>query len=306
MNVHDWALVVFTILSQMAVGSFVVLGLVHTYAMRKAGIEEADRLSDRALLVIGPVLALGMLASLLHLGSPINAYKAVGNLGTSWLSREILFGVIFAVLGALFALMQWRKIGTFALRNVLAWITALVGLAMIYSMSHIYMIPTQPTWDTVATPIFFFTTTFLLGMLAMGAAFVANYAYLRRKGEAALETQLALLRSVLQGIAVGSLLLLGVEVVLLPVFMAYLATYSPVTQASAEVLVDNYLPIFIVRLVLIFLGAGIFAAFLYRSASARATERTLANLVYAAFGLVLVAEVLGRFLFYAGRVTIGL
>jgi anaerobic dimethyl sulfoxide reductase subunit C (anchor subunit) len=214
--------------------------------------------------------------------------------------------VLFAVLGALFALMQWRKIGTFALRNVLAWLAALVGLALVFSMSQIYMIPTQPAWDTIATPIFFFTTTFLLGMLTMGAAFVANYAYLRRKGEAGLETQMALLREVLQGIAVGSLLLLGVEVVLLPVFVTYLATYSPVTQASAEMLFDDYLPIFILRLVLIFLGAGIFAAFLFRSATAKSAERTLSNLVYAAFGLVLVAEVLGRFLFYATQVGVGL
>lgn len=86
MNVSDWALVVFTILAQMSVGSFWVLGFVHFFSVRKAGQEEADRLSDRALLVVGPLLVLALVASLLHLGDPLNAFRAVSNVGSSWLS----------------------------------------------------------------------------------------------------------------------------------------------------------------------------------------------------------------------------
>ena len=114
MDVREWALITFTILAQMSVGSFIVLGAIHYFVVQKSGTKQADELSDRALLAIGPVLALGMAASLLHLGNPLNAYKAVTNLGSSWLSREILFGVLFAVVGALFALMQWRKISSLA------------------------------------------------------------------------------------------------------------------------------------------------------------------------------------------------
>ena len=65
MNAREWALIVFTVLTQMSVGSFLVLGVVHFFAARKAGMEEADRLSDRALLSIVVVLALAMLASYL-------------------------------------------------------------------------------------------------------------------------------------------------------------------------------------------------------------------------------------------------
>ncbi len=112
MDTQEWALVIFTILMQMAVGSFLVLGIVYFFASRKHGAEEANRLSDRALWAIGPVLALGMLASLFHLGTPLKAYTAVSNFGSSWISSEILFTVIFLVLGGIFAIMQWRKIGT--------------------------------------------------------------------------------------------------------------------------------------------------------------------------------------------------
>ena len=82
MSVREWALVTFTILAQMSVGAFVVLGIVHYYANRKAGMEEANRLSDRALVAIIVTLGLGLLASLLHLGNPLRAPTAVTNLAS--------------------------------------------------------------------------------------------------------------------------------------------------------------------------------------------------------------------------------
>ncbi len=58
---------------------------------------------------------------------------------------------------------------------------------------------------------------------------------------------------------------------------------------------------FILRLVLGFIGAGVLAVFLYQNASS-ADKKVLGNLAYVAFALVLIAEVLGRYLFYATRV----
>jgi anaerobic dimethyl sulfoxide reductase subunit C (anchor subunit) len=305
MNVTEWALVVFTTLAQMSVGSFLVLGFVHFFAARKYSVEEADRLSDRALLVIGPVLVLGLLASLLHLGDPFNAFRAVVNVSDSWLSREILFGVIFAVLGGVFALMQWRKIGTATIRNLIAFLAALVGLALVFSMSHVYMLPTQPAWNTVATPILFFATTLLLGSLAIGAAFVANYAYLKGRTDEGLEVSLQILRGVLRGIATVAIVVLGVQLVVIPLYLASLSNGVAAAMESARMMIEEYGLVFGLRLVLAFLGAGVFGLFLYRSASGKGGERILGNLVYSAFAFVLVAEVLGRFLFYATQAQIG-
>jgi anaerobic dimethyl sulfoxide reductase subunit C (anchor subunit) len=137
----------------VSVGSFLVLGVVHGYALRRKGMAQADRLSDLALLSILPVLGLAMLASLLHLGSPLNAPRAAANLSTSWLSREILSVVIFAFLAAVFVLIQWRKIGPFALRNGIAWIATTSGVVLVYSMSRVYMLSAQPAWNTHATPV---------------------------------------------------------------------------------------------------------------------------------------------------------
>jgi len=304
MNVREWALIAFSIMAQMSVGSFLVLGVVHFFARIRAGEEEADRLSDRALLAIGPVMILALVASLFHLGTPLNAYKAVANVGSSWLSREILFGVIFTVLGGAFALMQWRKIGTFNLRAILAWAAAAVGLVLVYSMARVYMLRTVPTWNTLATPVSFFTTTFLLGALATGAAFVANFAYFVRK-EGSADAQKKLLRDALRWIAVASIAFLGVEFVLIPLNLADLAAGPAVAAATVSELMEQYGLVLGLRLLFVFLGAGIFGLFLYRNALSPGREAIMGNLAYSAFVLVLVSEVLGRFLFYASYARIG-
>jgi anaerobic dimethyl sulfoxide reductase subunit C (anchor subunit) len=297
MDVREWALITFSILAQMSVGAFIVLGVVHYFSRRQAGEHQADQLSDRALLAIFPVLGLGLLASLLHLGNPINAYKAVTNLGTSWLSREILFGVLFAVVGFAFALMQWRKLSTFAVRNLVAGVAAALGVVLVYSMAMVYAIPTRPSWNLITTPISFFVTTLLLGVLALGAAFVANYWYVQRKNPGCASEQCVLLRDALKWLAVASIVLLGCQFVVVPLALALAAARG--ASASVGMLAGEYGVVFVLRLVLVFLGAGVLGIFVYRTAQQPGQEHVLGTLAYAAFGLVLVGEVLGRFLFYA-------
>lgn len=307
MTTRDWALITFTILAQMSVGAFLVLGIAHFFAARTAGTAEADRLSDRALLAIGPVLVLALLASLFHLGNPINAYRAISNLQTSWLSREILTSLAFTVFGGLFALMQWRKIGPFSLRTAVAGLAALIGLVLVYSMSRVYQLPAQPAWDNLGTPISFFTTTLLLGTLVTGAAFVANYAFVQRTTPASTQAQSQLLRGALRWIALAAVLLLGVELVTAPLQVAYLAaSQSPAAVASAQLMFGTYGLIFGLRLVLVFVGAGVLGVFLYQNAMSPGREKVMGTIAYAALALVLVSEVLGRFMFYASHIKIGL
>jgi anaerobic dimethyl sulfoxide reductase subunit C (anchor subunit) len=280
--------------------------LIHFFVTRKAGLEQADRMSDRALLAIGPVIALAMISSLFHLGNPLNAPRAVTNLGASWLSREIFFTVLFVVLGGVFALMQWRKIASFAVRNVIAWIATLVGLASVFTMSRIYMLETQPAWNTWATPVAFYATTLLLGLLAIGAALVANYAYVQRQEPECAATQCTLLRETVRWIAITAVLVLGVELVVAPIYLTTLSVGNTAAQESARLMVQNFGVLLALRLILAFIGAGVFGFFLYQNAVSAGREKIMSNLIYAAFALVLVSELLGRFLFYATQVNIGI
>ncbi|NLH07532.1 MAG: dimethyl sulfoxide reductase anchor subunit [Chloroflexi bacterium] len=307
MQTAEWALVIYTILIQMAVGAFLILGAMHVLAYRKAGAEEADRLSARALYAIGPVVVIGVLASMLHLGNPLNSYKVLSNIGSSWLSREIAMTILFGGLGAVFALLQWRKIGSFAVRTVVAVLTAIAGIGLVFSMSQIYMLPTQPAWNTFGTPVQFFTTALLLGSLAGGAALVANYAYLRSRGEGAcLETQGELLCTSIRWIVILAVALLGVELIVFPITIAYLAAGPVEAVQSAAKLFGEFGVLTVLRVLLVFVGAGVFGLFLYRRLRDNSPENFPAALVYGAFALVLIGEVVGRFLFYATHVGINI
>jgi len=303
---REFALIAFTVLAQMAVGAFLILGAVNFFVARKAGHAEADRMSDRALVAIFVVLGLGLLASLLHLGSPASAPRAISNFATSWLSREILSGVTFAVLGFTFTALQWFKLGTTVLRLVVSWLAALAGISLVLSMSMIYLLPTQPAWNHLATPISFFTTTLLLGALALGAAFVTNYAYVQKRDPDCAELQCELLRGTLRWIAMSSVILLGVEFVVTPVYLVSLVTGLPQAVESAKLIAGPLGLLSLVRMILVFTGAGVFGFFLYQNAQSAGREKILGYLAYTAFGLVLIAEVLGRFLFYSSQVGITL
>jgi anaerobic dimethyl sulfoxide reductase subunit C len=306
MNTNELALVIFTIAAQMSVGAFLVLGGVHFFATRYAGIEEADKLSTYALLAIGPVMVLGLIVSFFHLGNPLNAPRAIMNLATSWLSREILFGVLFAGFGFLFALMQWRKWGSPRLRNALALIAAVFGVGLVFSMAMVYYsLPSVPAWNNWATLATFFATTVLLGAVAVSAAFVAAYAYLHSRNPAESEKQRHILAITLRWMALVSLVVLGFQFLIQPLYMGYLASSGPAAEQSAAILMEEYGVLYALRLVLLFLGAGLFSFFIYKFARSARNIGLLSTLAFTSFALVLAAELIGRYLFYASFVRIG-
>ena len=103
MNTHELPMIIFTVLGQMSVGAFVVLGVVQVFAARRFGAAAVDKVTDPALYAIGPALVLGLGASMLHMNDVMNTLNVFRHLGSSWLSREIVCGVVFAGLGFVFA-----------------------------------------------------------------------------------------------------------------------------------------------------------------------------------------------------------
>ncbi|MBK8616420.1 MAG: dimethyl sulfoxide reductase anchor subunit [Anaerolineales bacterium] len=305
MDTREWALLIFTILGQIAAGSLLVLLIVRAFAVRMAGVDQADRFTNGPLYIIFPIMGLALLSSLLHLGNPLNIAKAVPNLGTSWLSREVVIAVVFVILVGVYALMQWRKIGNNVLRTVIGWITGLLGLVQVYGMGMVYMIRTQPAWNTLATPVSFLVTALLLGVATIAAALIVNNALLN-KGDKKDEQQLEMLRKALQGLAIASIALLGVEFLVTPLYMAYLPSQGVEAMQSLEMMVGTFGVIFALRLIFVFVGAGILATYIYRNASILGKEGTLSTLVFSALILILTGEVMGRFIFYATHVRIGL
>ena len=112
MNLNEWALVVFTILGQMAAGAMLTIMVIRTFLASRAKTEVVDAMLDGPLFLVVPLMGVALLASLLHLNNLGNVIKAVPNLGSSWLSREVVISVVFVALAIVYTFMQWRKLGT--------------------------------------------------------------------------------------------------------------------------------------------------------------------------------------------------
>lgn len=318
MSLHELPMIIFSVLAQMSVGAFIVLGIVQTVGSLKYKSATIDRIADPALYAIGPTLVLGLIASMFHMNDVFNVLNVFRGWQSSWLSREIIFGMAFAGLGFLFAAMQWFKWGSPRLRQVIAALTALVGVGLVFVMSMIYFsLPTVPAWNTWFTPVQFGLTTILLGSLAVGTAFLTATMFrrhlLERDGKffgakvaadkADGEMVTGLMASSLRGIAITVIASGGLLLVLIPFHLSYLAEQGEIGLLSMEPYTGT---LFFLRLALIVAGAGLLAVFIYAFAKARRNPRPLAVVVTLAFGLVLVGELLGRAQFYESMVRIGM
>lgn len=302
---HELPLVIFTICAQMSVGSFVALGIIQLLGSRVPAAT-MEKVTRPALYAIGPLLVIGLAASTLHLGSPLRAPNAILHWQESWLSREILFGIAFLVLGAAFAITEWFHLLSYRLRQVLAAATAVVGVFLVYAISQVYSLRTVPAWATSYTTIRFFTTAFLLGGLAVATALVITAFYRSLKGEHD-EAAMRLLTNSVRGIALGSLVLMGVKSLGLPLYASYLARHpEPAAQESLRILSEQYGGWSLAQALLVLVGVGLLAYLLYRLSGGHAGRRLLPTIAVVSFLLVLTGEVIGRMLFYASMVRIGI
>ena len=307
-NLREWALPVYTIMMQMAAGSMLVLWLIYTYVVRRGQQTTADRISHNSLLIIFITAAIAVGGSHFHLSRPFLSILALSNLGTSWLSREVAFTVAFVLLVGLVWVMQRYAVGAQRLRLVTGWLAVLMGLATVYSMAHVYLLPPQVAWNSLTTPVAFFGATFLLGSMAVSALLLMNFYLmaLRNKSSPELDPYNAAIRPALHAAAGGAVAALIIELLNYAVQISLLTTGESSARASAELLLGLYGVLFVIRLALLGLGvAGLVVVHLWQRQAHQPLLRWLVP-VYSAFLLTLVSEVLGRFLFYAIHVRKGI
>ncbi|MBO1029995.1 dimethyl sulfoxide reductase anchor subunit [Tessaracoccus sp. SD287] len=302
---HEMPLVIFTIAAALSAGSFITLGIIHVLGARVPQ-KVMDRVTDPALYAIGPLLLLGLMASMFHLGSPLRAINSIRHFPDSPLSVEIVAGMAFLGLGALFAVLQWFKWGGHRLRQIVAMVTALVGAYLVYAISQVYSLRTVPAWATFHTPLRFFITALLVGGLAVGAALVIATYVREKRGQQVGDREQTLVRRSLEGIALGSIVMMGLKFIGLPAYIGYLGTHEdPAAQASLRILTEQYGFWSGSQTVLVFLAVTLMSVLLYLLARGKDIKIVM-YLAVAAFALVLVGEFIGRQLFYAAMVRTGM
>lgn len=159
---QEMPLLVFTLLEQTAVGAFVALAV-----MRIAGKATDGKAAFKIGLIVFALAVVAMGASLFHLGQPMRAVNALRGLGSSWLSREIVFFGAFAAFALVYSLVE--RTGKEGPAKALAGVGALCGIAALACTSLAYLMPGVPAWDSAATPAQFVLTAVVCGIPLYGA-----------------------------------------------------------------------------------------------------------------------------------------
>jgi len=158
-----WPLVFMLVLTQLAAGAFVTVWILDA-------LGSAKQLGLAALASLG-IAGISLGASTLHLGRPIYAFRALRGLRRSWLSREVLTLSLFAAVAAIFAGML---LADAPFRAGLGLLTAVLGLAGVYSSARVYIVRARPAWFSHFTLAEFLATALLLGPLFIAATGVST------------------------------------------------------------------------------------------------------------------------------------
>lgn len=272
-GLHELPLVFFTVLAQSAVGAW----LVFTFVLFGTNNEKSRVYIHKAMFVILAFLGLGFIASVMHLGSPMRAFNSLNRVGESMMSNEIASGAIFFALAGFYWLIAVIGKMPSALGNLWRILTALVGLVFMYMMNQVYHIASVPTWNTSLTSWSFYLTVALGGLALSYALLIPNkqreYQLTYAPSLFAVALLLAAVVSVYQGFSLQSI-------------------HSSIQNAAA--LVPDYAVMTAIRLCLL----GIAAFLLFRAKNV--------GVLGCAVILTLVAEGIGRVLFYGLHMTLGM
>ncbi|EIY5144332.1 dimethyl sulfoxide reductase anchor subunit family protein [Klebsiella quasipneumoniae] len=276
---HEWPLVLFTVLGQCVVGATLISGLVW---LELADQREARQRLVRSMFFIWLLMGIGFLASVMHLGSPLRAFNSLNRVGASALSNEIASGALFFAVGGFWWLLAVLEKMPAALGKIWLVITLLLGMLFVLAMTRVYQIDTVPTWYTGYTTSAFFLTVLLSGPLF--AALLLQMAKVDVNGW------------FIAGLSVAALVISAAVIVMQSAGLSTI--HSSVQQAAS--LLPNYGRLQALRLILLALGLSCWLCPLIRRQPPRAVG-LLAGLL-----LVLIAECIGRGLFYGLHMTVGM
>ncbi|MBY7142054.1 dimethyl sulfoxide reductase anchor subunit [Virgibacillus sp. NKC19-3] len=164
---YEIPLVIFTVLSQWAVGIIIAIVLLEWLKPKYMNTVGKQVLKSSVYLALS-LSVVAALASMLHLNNPLKGPTSLLGLGHSWLSREIVAVILFnaCLLGLTY--LWWKKTDQDKLRRNIGTITALLGVILVISSAIVYFsIQLHPTWNNWTTFASFLLTGLLLGALTV-------------------------------------------------------------------------------------------------------------------------------------------
>jgi anaerobic dimethyl sulfoxide reductase subunit C (anchor subunit) len=287
----EWSLILFTLLTQLAVGMFVVACAANITYISKANSLTAREIVDKVMLVVIVILIIAVAASFIHLGKPKSAPFALSHFSKSWLSREIVFLILFAVLAGTALLLLRILGGTNVVAQRFAVVAGVIGIITIISMAKVYMLDTVPAWNNFSTPIQFISASFILGGLGTIMLFL-----LFGEGFDSGGTVGAINRVLLPALLVFG----AVNLIAFIVHLHNLPGTGIAGLESFKILTEEHVVLLILRLILIAVAVVLFCVLTFAN-----LKTYTPYLFYILCSVVLISEIIGRYLFYASYSRVG-
>ncbi len=179
LSTRENPLVIFTLVTQMVVGAFLVFFLAPQWGVNVLQAETTPLIWPVVMFALIGIQTLALVLSTLHLGRPHRFYRAFNNLRYSPVSREV-FGVAlfynslgaYVVLKGLPVLTHWLPESLIQLLNqtipFFGWMAVITGIGALYFMHRIYRIKARPYWNHWQVFTSFYGTMLSLGGLFAG------------------------------------------------------------------------------------------------------------------------------------------
>lgn len=164
------SLIINSILVPLAAGLFIFLASYRMLLSDSPDSQSVIAFTATGMALAGPVILLGIIISLFHLGNPFRAYRSLRKIGTSWLSREVFFTATFFGLWIVYYVLESMGINNFYVISL----TILAGILSIVSMATIYYSTGKPGWSGFNTYTGFLGSVIILGSVGSAAIAVIN------------------------------------------------------------------------------------------------------------------------------------
>lgn len=271
---HEWPLLIFTLSLQIAIGGMLMLAVFYR-SLAKGGAEEAFKLLKLPLLVIVLLSIVGLAASFAHLGTPSHAFNMIGNLGSSWMSREILFTGLFIAAACITVGLAFTQ------KKVNPWllgISAIIGLIDVYCMAAIYGNTLVSGWGAANTFTSFYGTVIVLGPV-LAVCLIAP--------------KLSNAQGIIKIGFVTAILGVAIQIIGIALFTGSASEINMVAGNSAMSALDGYQNTVMFRWVIEATGLGIIGYLALAS-----VKKASYSFAYLALAAIVVAEGMSRYVFY--------
>lgn len=272
---HEWPLLIFTVCMQAAIGGMLMLWLYYK-KISDSGEEKTYAAMRMPLFIISGLSLIGLIASFTHLGTPTNAFNTIRNIGSSWMSREILVtGLFIAAAFVTTGLAVVQK----KVNPILLLTSALIGLIDIYCMAAIYAKTLVSGWNSINTFTAFYGTALVLGPVLV-VSFIAP-AY-KEKAQSLIKYSFY--------IATGGI---AIQLIGLALFGTVMPEVNMIAGMNAMTELAGYQGTVALRWIIEVIGVGVLGFMAMAS-----NKKVSLSFAYLALAAIVLAEGMSRYVFY--------